>query len=372
MSTKSRRKNISVIEHLTESPFEFNFIQAVRLLERFSVLAKTEGEYLSDKSIAKYMPPAAEFIRFNANSSFSFPSTDIESIKKHRITDNINQWQMDVNFIGLTGSSGILPFHYTETVLQRLKLKDHSMADFFNLFNHRTTSLFYQASCKYNLPINYEKKRLSRNENHVSDHYTQAILSLIGFGTKHLSNRSWTKDESLIFYAGLLTEKIRTASGLQQMLQNHFSIPVEVKEFIGQWQELIPDVRTRLSSHRTNINNCLGKSVMLGRKGWFSQGKISVILGPLNKPQLHQFSPGTNTLKALDEMVRLYVGIEHDYEFVMKIKRTDIPEKMSLSAKKPTVMGWNSWLASKNNNTDINETINIPVSSRRFNQGELQ
>jgi len=367
MSTKSRRKNLSVIEHLSESPFEFGFIQAVRLLERFSVLEKTEDGSLSDRPIAKYMPPTSEFIRFNANASLSFPSADIESIKRQPNTD---QWRMSVNFIGLTGSGGILPFHYAETVLQRLKLNDRSMADFFNLFNHRTTSLFYQASCKYNLPINYEKKRLSRNESRVSDPYTQAILSLIGFGTEHLSNRSCTKDESLIFYSGLLTEKIRTASGLQQILQNHFSIPVEIKEFIGQWQELIPDVRTRLSSQRTNVNNCLGKSVMLGRKGWFSQGKIRVILGPLNSSQLHQFSPGTNTLKALDEMVRLYVGIEHDYEFVMKIKRTDIPKKMGLSAKNPVVMGWNSWLASKNSNTDSNETINIPVSSRRFNQGE--
>ncbi len=371
MSTKSRRKNTSVIEHLSESPFDFDFVQAVRLLERFSVLEKIENGAISDKPVSKYIPPASEFIRFNTSASLSFSSADIDSIKKHT-TANINQWRMNINFIGLTGSGGILPFHYTETILQRLKLNDRSMADFLNLFNHRTTSLFYQAACKYNLPINYEKKRLRRNENHISDHYTQAMLSLIGFGTENLSNRSWTKDESLIFYSGLLTEKIRTASGLQQILQNHFSIPVEIREFIGQWQELIPDVRTRLSSQHSNINNCLGKSAILGRKGWFSQGKIRVILGPLNKSRLHQFSPGTNTLKALDEMVRLYVGIEHDYEFVMKIRRADIPKKMSLSAKKTTVIGWNSWLASENRDMDINETVNIPVSFRRFNQGGEQ
>jgi len=368
MSTKIRRKNVSVIKHLVECPFDFGFNQAVRLLERSAVFTKAENKYLSDKPVAKYMPPSSEFIRFNANSSFSFPASDIGSVKKHNTDANTSQWRMDVNFIGLTGSTGILPFHYTETALQRLKLKDHSMTDFFNIFNHRTTSLFYQASCKYNFPLNYEKKRLSPNGSDLSDNYTQAILSLIGFGTKHLPNRLHTKDESLIFYSGLLTEKIRTASGLQQILQNHFCISVEVKEFIGQWQHLFSDVRTRLSGNRTSLNNCLGKSVILGRKGWFSQGKIRIILGPLNKSQLHQFSPGTNTLKALDEIVRLYVGIEHDYDFVIKIKRKDIPEQISLSAKKPVIMGWNTWLASKkNNNTDLSETIDIPVSSRRFN-----
>jgi len=368
MSSTIRRKNISVIKHLADRPFDFGFNQAVRLLERSAIFTKTEGEHLSDKPVSKYMPPSSEFVRFHANSSFAFPSADIASIKKHTVGHNIKQWKMDVNFIGLTGSSGILPYHYTETVLQRLKLKDNSMADFFNIFNHRTTSLFYQASCKYNFPINYEKKRLTRNENNISDNYTQAILSLIGFGTPHLSNRLYTKDESLIFYSGLLTERIRTASGLQQILQSHFGISVEVKEFIGQWQNLIPDVRTRLSGRRTDINNCLGKSVMLGRKGWFSQGKIKIILGPLNQSQLHQFSPGTNALKALDEIVRLYVGIEHDYDFIMKIKKKDIPKKISLSKKNIAIMGWNTWLASKeNDNADLNETVNIPVSSRRLN-----
>jgi len=368
MSTKIRRKNISVTKHLTERPFDFCFTQAVRLLERSSVMAqKKEGEQAADKSIAKYIPPSSEFVRFNANSSFSFPSSDIRTIKKYKIDANTQQWRMDINFIGLTGSSGILPFHYTETVLQRLKLKDSSMADFFNIFNHRTTSLFYQASCKYNFPINYEKKQLNRNGSDVSDNYTQAILSLIGFGTKYLSNRLYTKDESLIFYSGLLTERIRTASGLQQILQNHFGISVEVKEFIGQWQDLIPDVRTRLSVKRVGLNNCLGKSVMLGRKGWFSQGKIRIVLGPLNKSQLNQFTPGTTTLKALDEIVRLYIGIEHDYDFIMKIKKKDIPERTQLEKKKPVIIGWNTWLSSKkSSDTDPNETVDIPISSRRL------
>ena len=367
MSTKIRRKNISVIKHLTECPFDFGFSQAVRLLERSSVLTKTKNERLSDKPVAKYMPPSSEFIRFNANSSLSFPSSDIGAIKKYNVDTNIKQWKVDVNFIGLTGNSGILPFHYTETVLQRLKLKDRSMASFFNIFNHRTTSLFYQASCKYNFPDNYEKKRLTSNGSDISDNYTQAILSLIGFGTKHLANRLYTKDESLIFYSGLLTEKIRTASGLQQILQNHFGIPVKVKEFIGQWQDLIPDVRTRLSGKRADVNNCLGKSVMLGKKGWFSQGKIRIILGPLNKSQLDQFAPSTNTLKALDEIVRLYIGIEYDYDLIMKIKKKHIPEKTYLTAKKPIIMGWNTWLSSKKNSgTDINETVDIPISSRRL------
>ncbi len=367
MSPKSRRKNISIIKHLVEFPYEFSFKQAVRLLERSCLLKKSATDNSPNRPIARYMPPSSEFLRFNTKLSFSFPSSDIASVKQSTEgSSNIKQWKMDINFIGLTGSSGILPYHYTETALKQTKLKNNSMIDFFNLFNHRTTSLFYQSSCKYNFPIEFERKRLESPNNDVTDNYTQILLSLIGFGTKHITNRLYTKDESLIYYAGLFTERVRTASSLKQILQNHFSIPVEIKEFIGQWQNLISDVRTRLSSTSSSAqNNCLGKSVMLGRKGWFVQGKIRIILGPLNRSQLHIFSPGTNTLKALDEIVRLYIGIEHDYDFIIRIKRKDIPERVTLSAKKPAIIGWNTWLSSSSKRGgDSNETIDIPSSSR--------
>jgi type VI secretion system protein ImpH len=368
MSTASRRKSTSVIKNLTESPHDFSFQQAVRLLERSTALRITQVEKATNKPIARYMPPSLEFVRFNANQSLAFPASDIAGVKPTFKDAKINQWRMDVNFIGLTGSNSILPYHYTETVLQRLKAKDSSMADFFNIFNHRTTSLFYQASSKYHFPIEYERKRLKPSPTEENDNYTQALLSLIGFGTRHNSDRLHTRDESIIYYAGLFTKKVRSASGLKQILQNHFNIPVEIKEFIGQWQNLIDDVRTRLPGiHNEGQNNCLGRSVMLGKNGWFAQGKFRIILGPLNKSQLHKFAPGTNALRALNEIVRLYIGIEYDYDFIMRLNKRDMPERVRLSGSSPAIIGWNTWLSSKSWKTaSQGDTVDIPVSSRRF------
>ncbi len=371
MSTKSRRKSISIIEILTERPYEHSFIQAVRLLERSTTLNKKEDQRQASKPIALFMPPAAEFLRFKTHQSLAFPSSEIESISQNINHDNARQWEMIVNFMGLSGTSGYLPFHYTEMALQRLKLKDGSMIDFFDLFNHRIISLFYQSSCKYSLPVTYERKRLESPDKSSSDNFTQVLLSLIGLGTKGVRNRLHIKDESLVYYAGLFKENVRTASGLKQILQNHFSIPVEIEDFIGQWQPLIDDVRTRLSvENSTAQNNCLGKNAILGSKGWYVQGKIRIILGPLNKSQLNTFSPGTRTLRALDEVVRLYLGIEHEYDFVMRIKRQDIPQQVSLSSHQPAVIGWNTWLSSKPAESDfewLTKTVDIPVSPRQLN-----
>ena len=243
------------------------------------------------------------------------------------------------------------------------------MEHFFDLFNQRTLSLFFQASAKYHLPLQYERNRLHQTLKDQQEPQTRALLSLIGMGTSGLNNRLYTNDDSLIYYSGLLTQKIRTSTGLKQILRSHFNIPVEVEQFIGQWQELIDDVRSKLPdiNNQQGRNVCLGRSAMLGKKGWFAQGKIHIILGPLNKQQLEKFSPGTHALKALNELVRLYVGMENDYDFIIRIKKKDIPEKIQLNKTTPCILGWNSWLSNKPaGHPDNNKTLDISVSASRL------
>ncbi len=370
MSSKGWRKNTSITRKLTEAPYDFQFLQAVRLLERSAVFEKESSQSnIGSNPVAMFTPPNSESVRFKSNQSLSFPSSEIDVIERIDKRSGSAQWQMVVNLMGLTGSVGVLPFHYTELILKRQKQKDESMERFFDLFNHRTLSLFFQASVKYNLPLHYERNHLHEVLRSQHDPQTRALLSLIGLGTKGLNNRLYTKDESLIFYSGLLTQKVRTATGLKQILRSHFKIPVDINQFVGQWQELIEDVRTRLPdfNNPTGRNVCLGRSAMLGKKGWFAQGKIHIILGPLNKKQLAAFAPGTNSLKALNELVRMYVGMENEYEFIIRVKRNDIPEKIQLGKEEPAIIGWNTWLSNKPANfEDKKKTLDISVSSGRL------
>ena len=182
MSTTSRRKNISVSQQLTENPYGFQFFQAVRLLERSAARASSESSKLANRPVARFVPPGTEAIRFHTKQSLSFPSSEIVSISKDRKSSN-DQWHMQVSMMGLTGAMGVLPYHYTELILQRHKMKDESLSHFFDLFNHRTLSLFYQAATKYHLPIEYERKKLNPPMSGERDNPTQVLLSLIGLGT---------------------------------------------------------------------------------------------------------------------------------------------------------------------------------------------
>lgn len=370
MSTKGWRKNTSITRKIAEAPYEFQFLQAVRLLER-STLFEKEGSpsNVASNPVACFTPPSSESLRFKTNQSLAFPSSEIDSIQRIENSNGSSQWQMSVNLMGLTGSMGVLPFHYTELILKRQKQKDETLSKFFDLFNHRTLSLFFQASVKYNLPLSYERNRLHQSLKKQHEPQTRALLSLIGLGTEGLQDRLHTKNESLLYYSGLFSQKVRTATSLKQILRSHFNIPVKIDQFIGQWQELIDDVRTKLPdfNNPTGRNVCLGRSAMLGKKGWFAQGKLHVILGPLNKQQLQAFAPGTTALKALNELVRMYVGMENDYDFIIRIKKSDIPDKIRLGKKQPAIIGWNTWLSNKPGELeDQNKTIDISVSASRL------
>lgn len=370
MSTKGWRKNTSITRKLADAPYEFQFQQAVRLLERSALFEKeTSQSGIATNPVARFTPPSSEFVRFNTNQTLAFPSSEVQSVKRIDKDSGASQWQMIVNLMGLTGSMGVLPYHYTELILKRQKQKDETMVHFFDLFNHRTLSLFFQASVKYHLPLQYERNRLHGSPRSVQEPQTRALLSLIGMGTQALNDRLYTRDESLVYYSGLFSQNVRTATGLKQILRSHFNIPVDVDQFIGQWQDLIDDVRSRLPDFENpkGRNVCLGRSAMLGKKGWFAQGKIHIVLGPLNKKQLEKFAPGTFALKALNELVRMYVGMENDYEFIIRVKRSDIPEKIQLGKQTPAIMGWNTWLSNKSlDYEDRNKTMDIHVSASRL------
>ncbi|MCP4232408.1 MAG: type VI secretion system baseplate subunit TssG [Aestuariibacter sp.] len=340
------------------------------MLERSAVREKAEKETgIAVNQVAGHVPPNTEVLRFSSFQSLAFPSSEVESINRINYNDNVDQWQMLINIIGLSGAMGVLPYHYTELILKREKQKDNNFEHFLNLFNHRTASLFFKASVKYRLPLQYERNALYAEKSGQHSAQTQALLSLIGLGNQSLCNRLYTRDESLLYFGGLFNQKIRTASNLQQILKTHFNIPVEIRQFVGQWREMIDDVRSRLPDleHPQGCNAKLGHSAMLGKRGWFAQGKVHIVLGPLNREQLRKFEPGTDSLVALNELVSIYLGMEHDYDFIIRIRKRDIPEKTCMDSKSPPIIGWNTWLRSKTRLPDSqHETLDISVSASRL------
>ena len=156
----------------------------------------------------------------------AFPASQIQELE--RPADG--PARMRVNFMGLTGPSGVLPLMYSELVIDRLRARDRTMRDFFDIFNHRMISLFYQAWEKYRFTIPYERGERDRFSHH--------LLALLGLGTPGLQDRQDVSDDSLLFYAGLLSLHARSATALRQVLADYFDVPVEIEQFVGAWYPL--------------------------------------------------------------------------------------------------------------------------------------
>jgi len=244
----------TVEELLWEEPFAFDFFQAVRVLER---LGKDR------KPVGRTGPPRAEVVRFRAHLSLTFPPSSIYDLQ--RPTETLPLPLMTVSFMGLYGPSGVLPRHYTELLL-RLNWEGkgdekHTLRQWFDLYNHRFISLFYRAWEKYRFYIPYERGEYALSE---PDAFTQCLFCLVGMGTQGLRNRlrvsTWEEIEGqvqerplariddlvLLYYGGLLAQRPRSAVGLEAILRDYFQLPVEIRQFHGQWLVLDPENQTRL------------------------------------------------------------------------------------------------------------------------------
>jgi type VI secretion system protein ImpH len=334
-AVKTALRYWDVTQALSEEPWTFQFFQAVRLLERM----------LPDREpIGRFVHPSKEIVRIHAHPAIAFPASQIQGL----------QWQtgaapiLMVNFMGLFGPSGTLPIYYTEMIRERLRAKDPTMAAFFNMFNHRMISLFYQAWEKYRFTIAYERGE--------RDRFSQHLLDLIGLGTRGLHNRQAVPDDSLLFYSGLFALHARSATALEQVLADYFDVPVAVEQFVGAWYAL--DVPNQCRLDHGDISEQLGIGAVVGDEIWDQGGAVRVRLGPLTIRQYLDFLPEGSAYQPLRAITRFFSGDEIDFEVQLVLKRDDVPA-CELDDAIPVVpqLGWSTWVKSVAMTRDPSDTI---------------
>jgi type VI secretion system protein ImpH len=361
----ARSRYSAVAKLLRETPQEFEFFQAVRLLERVLPERAPVGRFVS---------PAREVVRFSAHASFPFPASQIQEIQwlaeaasestaepargaadETRVTDtralptrSFAAPRMIINFMGLTGPSGVLPLYYTELIVERLRHRDRAMLNFFDIFNHRMVSLFYQAWEKYRFTIAYERGERDRFSHHLAD--------LIGIGTKGLEQRLAVRDDSLLFYAGLLSMHARSAAALERILSDYFDIPVEVEQFVGAWQRLGSSDLCRFD-RGASLSEQLGGGAVVGDEIWNQQSGVRIKLGPLTLAQYLDFLPSGTAYEPLWSLARFATRGEIDFEVQLILRKEDVPACELGTGAMPPLLGWTSWAKTQPLASDACDTI---------------
>ena len=325
-----------VEERLRKEPCLFEFFQAVRLLERF-LPAKVE--------VGKFAPPAEEVARFQANSTLVFPASEIQAL----VWPEKGPVEMKVNFMGLTGPEGVLPIPYTVFLTERARAGDSSAVDFFDLFNHRIISLFFQAWEKYRFWIAYERGE--------RDRFSYHLLALIGLGTAGLQDRQAVPDDALLYYAGLLAQHPRSASALEQILRDYFDVPVEVEQFAGGWYKLETSDQCSMAG-RENYSDQLGVGAVVGNEVWDQSARVRIKIGPLSLDQYVEFLPSGSAFEPLRVLTRFFSNDEVDFEAQLILKRDEVPRcRLGAEWGVEPQLGWTTWGRTKEMTQDAGDTI---------------
>ena len=340
MATTSRAENVdvnrAVIEKmLRENPCSFVFFQAVRLLQR-----------LRDdrQSVGRFVNPADEAVRFRGHNVLAFPASEIQEID----WTNEDQPRMTVNFMGLAGLLGALPYAYTELMIERKVAKDESLPAFFDIFNHRLISLFYQAWEKYRFFIAYER--------HERDRLSRHLLSLIGLGTEGLQDRQAVLDDSLLYYSGLLSQQPRSAIGLEQLLSDYFGVPVEVEQFAGAWYRLDLDTQCQFEEG-DSYSEQLGFGAVVGDEIWDQKSRVRLKIGPLSLSQYLDFLPDGTAYEPLRALTRFFSNDEFEFEAQLILRREEVP-RCEVGSEGDTAprLGWVTWMKSVPLHFDADQT----------------
>ncbi|MDB5306041.1 MAG: hypothetical protein JWO38_243 [Gemmataceae bacterium] len=322
---------------LFAEPGRFDVFQAVRLLER---LATGAGSAVGGDAA-----PEREAVHVRVQPALRFPAGPVAKVFAPAPDDPPEMW---VTFGGLTGPDGILPQHYTALLLARQRLKDTTLRDWLDLFHHRALSLLIRGWEKNRWSAAVDRRRAEGKPG--DDACTAAGFALAGFGTAGLRGRLSTPDDAVVFYAGLLSRRPRPASGLEQILAEYFGWPVAVEQYAGQWLYLDAENKAELpAGGRPGLNTNLGRDVVIGRRVWDVQGKVRVVVGPLDVESFYSLLPGGGARKPLSDLVRLYLGPELDAEVRLVLAPDAVPWcALAYDEDRGPRLGRNTWVRTHN------------------------
>jgi type VI secretion system protein ImpH len=331
------------LDGLLAEPERYGFFQAVRLLYR-----------------AHGLPPRAgaaaphDTLRFTVPASLNFPPCELDALARDTQDDDEQpRYTMSVNFLGLTGPSGVLPRHYTEWLMTQQKSRDPAARDFMDIFNHRMLSLFWRAWAKH-------RSELGQETAGESSGVLRHVYDLIGLGTSALHalveprKRGATKTAlpaaALGYYSGLVAQHPHGVGTLAQVVGDVVDAPVEVIGCHGTWQNIPLRDRTQLGRR----NQRFGDGCVLGSQFWDRQTTVRVRIGPMRLKSFEALLPSRELLGSVVELLRFLTGLALDLDIQLVLQSEAVP-RARIGGAKPARLGWNSWLAGRRSDMPADE-----------------
>ena len=341
MVPQSRRTDTSLDKFLFDRGHDFDFFQAVRLLQRIYPQRLMPG---------RTARPLQEIARFRVYTSLAFPASAIHRVDRDPFGGPA---QVFITFFALTGTQGVLPFWYTEHLLALKSAKDDVLAAFLDLFNHRLVSLFYRAWLKHRPAVLFESGPTAIEG---PDDHTQHLYDLIGMGTRGLLKRLAVRDESLLWYAGLIAQRPHSAIALRNILRDYFAAPVEIEQCLGDWYPLGNTDQCRLG--RESESERAGEGAVLGDQVWNQQSRFRLRVGALPLERFLEFLPGERAMQRLLDWTLYFAGPALAFDVQLVLAREEVPWcRLHDDGSEAPRLGYIGWLRTGETSADAGDAL---------------
>ncbi|NZA28136.1 type VI secretion system baseplate subunit TssG [Luteimonas sp. SJ-92] len=345
MRATQRRIDPGVARQLLAEPHRFGFFQAMRVLEQ---LFHRQGDRTDDA--------IAQRVRFRNSLSLGFAAGELEAAQAwseegeplehlaaldHALaTESVGRVELTPAFMGLLGTSGALPLHYTEMLHEReVYQRDRAARAFLDIFTTRAVALHYGAWKKYRLALQYELDRRER--------FLPLVLSLAGVGLPGLRDRMADGqgdvfDQAIAYHAGGVRQRPVSAAFLARMLTDYFGIDIEVEQFVGAWYRVPEQQTTRLGM----ANARLGADALAGDRVWQRDLRLRLLIGPLARERFDAFLPGGDAARALAKWLTLLTGSCLEYEVRLLLRAEDV-RGAGIGGGHGARLGWDSYVCTR-------------------------
>jgi type VI secretion system protein ImpH len=305
-----------VIADLLAHPQRYEFFQAVRLLLRWLDLQGIGPEQALGSTI-----------RFRNSVGLGFPPSEIESIEPG--TGDVPAITITPAMMGLLGTMGALPLHYTERFAAwALRNRDDGPRAFLDLFSSRQVALFYRAWCKYRV-----RQPLAAGV----DRFRPLLLALAGVAP---GLQDVVGADAMARFAAPLRSRVVSADLIAGVLGACFGVAVHVEQFTGRWDVLAPDQRTLLAQ-----GNCvLGAGATAGARLLRPELGIRIRLGPLSALEFARFLPGEEGSRSLAALLARF-AIDVPYRALQVVLRREAVHGVKLGGA--ARLGLNGFLCTR-------------------------
>ena len=314
----------SYLTELTAAPQSYELLQALRLIHHEVAMGNAAN--------------APVEVRYRASLSLAYPLAEIESMTLVAQGDRdgkasqvqVRQIEIYPAVIGLTGPLSALPAMYTDHLASRVNhVKDKAAPAFLDLFNHRLTELYVQASWFYNLPLQYEL-------NTKKDSY---LLSLRALARQP---KKLTAIDSLIAYAGMIAPGRLTAEQLAHVLTHFLDTEVSVEQFVPEWFDLPATEQTTLGGQHAT----LGLSAFCGARVVQFDSKIRIVFHQLDATRYLKLLPDGDMYRVIIDFIRKWCGVCLAVEMQLELDKRYI-KPLSLSENSFGSLGRGGFLVSQ-------------------------